>query len=172
MVITATAETGEGGSGGGGEGGVRQQKRSKILLKSVAKRDLPIPKYTRRPYSGKDGEKKKIKPSVLRRREEKFYMKQQGVIVSRARVKSYLKNWNDHTRLSAFAPVYEFLQFSAPPKVQQTRESIDTDTRYQNDIIHRLLQRSKLLSTNFVNGQTYTCTKEHIETAKGLILSK
>lgn len=167
MVITATE------TGGEDAAKAAAPKRPKIVLKAVAKRDLPIPKYVRRSSGkGSGDEKKKIRISVLRRREEKFYMKQQGVIVSRARVKSYLKNWNDNIRPTAFAPVYEFLQMAAPPKVQQTRESIDTDTRYQNDIIHRLLQRSKLLSTNFGNGQTYICTKEHIETAKGLILSK
>lgn len=140
----------------------QSKKRGKIQLKSVAKRDLPIKKYVKK-------SNKKYKPSVTQIREEKYYRQQQGVIVSRARMKSYTKACNEAMRNSKFAPLFRMLELENAPKIQQTKEAIDMDTRYINDLAHRLLFQTKLLCTNNRTGQRHTCTKDHVELAWKLL---
>lgn len=139
------------------------KKRARIQLKSVSKRDLPLPKYRSKTGS------KKHKLSTVRKREERFYVQQQGVIVSRPRVKSNTKIRNEAMRESEFTPLFEMLELEKAPKIQQTKEAIDMDTRCLNDVMHRLMDKTKIVSTNIKTGHCYTSTKQHVEVAAKLV---
>ena len=144
-------------------GGASGKKRARIQLKSVSRRDLPLRKY--RIKSGG----KKHKQSTVRKWEERFYAQQQGVIVSRPRVKSNTKIRSEAMRESEFTPLFEMLGLEKAPKIQQTKEAIDMDTRCLNDVMHQLMDKTKIVSTNIKTGHCYTSTKQHVEVAAKLV---
>jgi hypothetical protein len=149
----------------GGSAPTQGKKRARIQLKSVSRRDLPLQKY--RTKSGGGGKKHKL--STVRKWEERFYAQQQGVIVSRPRVKSNTKIRNEAMRESEFTPLFEMLELEKAPKIQQTREAIDMDTRCLNDVMHQLMDKTKIVSTNIKTGHCYTSTKQHVEVAAKLV---